>query len=154
MKAFISVLIIGFLYSCSPTTENVSGTSDNVILVDTIRKPITFDKLNKPMSFELYTRKSGVETIIGFEEVFGSGKLKIRGKYNTSKQRIGVWEAFYESGIRWSVGEYKNGVEHGIKNVWYPNGKMRFQGQYTNGNASGVWEIFDEEGKMTRKVYE
>ena len=91
--------------------------------------------------------------LVGIEEVYGNGNIKIRGGVNANGQRDGLWEAFYEDGTSWSIGNYSSGKETGDKKVWYPNGKLRYQGLMRNDSLVGKWQFWDSKGALTEKEY-
>ena len=102
-------------------------------------------------SKEIYYQ--GMDFAQGYEEFYPSGKIKIRGTYNSKKERHGKWVAFYENGNIWSEGEYDMGVEHGVKKVYYETGELRYQGKMTAGKPVGTWKFYDLKGIMTEKKY-
>ena len=103
---------------------------------------------------DLYETSNGVKSLKGYEEFYPSGKLKIKGSFNKSHLRIGLWESFYEDGKPWGIGSYINGVDVGEKKVWYPNGSLRYQGEMKSGKPIGTWTFWDEKGVESEKTHE
>ncbi|MGB0390370.1 MAG: toxin-antitoxin system YwqK family antitoxin [Salibacteraceae bacterium] len=117
------------------------------------REPFSFYESGKPKEYNLYSFIDGRKTLVGYEEVYENGVIKITGKVDSNTQRVGLWESFYEDGKPWSIGEYENGVEIGRKKTWYSNGKPRYEGLMLNGKPSGTWFFWDEKGVKTTKAY-
>jgi len=70
-------------------------------------------------------------------------------------EKDGKWEAFYEDGTKYYVGEFSGGVALG-KHVWYhPNGTKKLEGKYESGEKHGEWKEADELGVITNVlIYE
>ncbi len=146
---FVLVILLVLLGSCSEEKkESVTIASKNIT-----RKTLEFHKNGKPKVVELYSTENGKKVIVGLEELYEEGQIKIKGAYNKKYQRQGIWRSYYVDGTEWSIGEYANGVENGEKKVWYPNGKLRYQGEIKNGKPDGIWVFWDEQGVKTEKEY-
>jgi len=146
---FVWVVLLVLMGSCSEKKKE----STIVVPQNISRKILEFHKNGKPKVVELYSDENGKKVIVGLEELYEEGQIKIKGAYNEKHQRQGVWKSFYVDGTEWSVGEYDNGVENGEKKVWYPNGKLRYQGDIKNGKPVGTWTFWDEQGIKTEKEY-
>lgn len=151
MRNYIFIGLVFFTTACS----NPTVTDDqSVVKVEVTKKPVEFDEMGQPTKFEVYSMENGVDMLVGLEEVYGTGQVKMKGGINSKGERNGLWEAFYEDGTNWSIGNYQNGKETGQKKVWYPNGKLRYQGLMKNDDPIGKWEFWDPTGKLSEKIYE
>ena len=146
--AFSILVIVGFL-SCDPTKEKQPDESK----VQLIEKVVDKYPDGAKKSVDEYQLVDGGEELYGFKEFHPSGDVKISGRFNSQKQREGLWKAFFENGNKWSVGFYENGVENGEKKVWYENGSLRYQGAMKDNKPQGNWVFWDESGNETTKFY-
>ena len=72
-----------------------------------------------------------------------------KGYLNADGQRVGPWEYYYESGNLSSKGEYLNGKEIGVWELYNNfNGGLEAKGEYLNGKEIGPWEIYHENGNL------
>jgi len=78
-----------------------------------------------------------------------NGNVWIKGQLNSSGQREGLWEVFYESGNIQSRIPYKEGKEDGIQEVFYESGNIQSRIPYKEGKIDGIQEWFDEQGNIT-----
>lgn len=51
---------------------------------------------------------------------------------------------YYENGEKAAVGQFKNGLKHGVWKTWNENGKVQAIAHYKNGEKTGKWIITDE----------
>ena len=144
--SFIAVVFLGS--SCKDKTEQ--ALTENI---ETNKKSISFYENGKPKGYNLFQNVGGKEVLVGYQEVYENGAVKIKGAFNTEGERTGLWQSFYVDGKPWSTGEYINGVETGENKTWYSNGKMRYQGKVEDGKPIGEWLFWDENGIKTRKTY-
>ncbi|NLF42087.1 MAG: toxin-antitoxin system YwqK family antitoxin [Bacteroidales bacterium] len=99
-----------------------------------------------------YYSKEGPDAELKKETIyFKSGKKHMEGNYKNNK-REGKWTSWYDNGVIWSEGYYKDGLGHGERKAYYPNGKLRFQGMMENDKEVGVWQYYDENGSMVKEV--
>lgn len=143
------IIILLLVGSCTEKKKE----SAVVVPKNISRKVLEFHKNGKPKVVELYSSENGKKVIVGLEELYEEGQIKIKGDYNEKYQRQGVWKSYYMDGTEWSIGVYENGVENGEKKVWYPNGKLRYQGEIKNGKPVGTWTFWDDQGVKTEKEY-
>jgi len=54
----------------------------------------------------------------------------------------------YESGNKFSEGEFLNGKEHGKWTSWHDNGETASIGYYSNGIQDSLWQWFNEAGHL------
>ncbi len=78
-------------------------------------------------------------------------KIQVEGEYKNA-QRNGKWTYYYESGIVWSDGFFKEGKSDGKRVTYFPNGKIRYEAHYKDDKRVGVWKFYDETGKLVRSV--
>ena len=62
----------------------------------------------------------------------------------------GTWEAYYPSGVKWSLNNYVEGVENGEYKTWHPNGQLNISGHYSMGSSTGVWTFYNGEGVIAK----
>jgi antitoxin component YwqK of YwqJK toxin-antitoxin module len=120
-----------FIASCKPAAKKEN---------DTIRRDENADAF-------IQTNKTGKDVVYfdGSKQVRYAGDL-IKGKRN------GLWKAYYQNGVLWSEGEFKDGLGEGLSHIYYPSGKIKTMGFYSNDKPSGVWQFFDEKGTMTHEI--
>jgi antitoxin component YwqK of YwqJK toxin-antitoxin module len=46
---------------------------------------------------------------------------------------------YYESGLLWQQGQYRQGKEHGPWLFYDERGRLQFEGSYDNGEPTGEW---------------
>jgi|TARA_B110000238_G_C16066402_1_gene412941 antitoxin component YwqK of YwqJK toxin-antitoxin module len=81
---------------------------------------------------------------------FENGKTQIEGGYDKLGKRHGTWKSYYEDGVVWSYGEYKNGIQEGENKVYYSNGKIRYGGKWENDKQVGKWVFYDKKGDLIK----
>ena len=154
-RSLVIIAISVIAASCGNDVGNKESNELAKIEMENISvKVVDVHENGKVKAQDLYVTISGVKSLKGYEEFYASGKLKIKGRFNTSHQRVGLWESFYEDGKPWSIGSYTNGVEIGEKKVWYSDGSLRYQGEMLSGKPIGTWTFWDENGIESQKIYE
>lgn len=83
-----------------------------------------------------------------YQEFYDNGNLKIEGDFDENEARHGLWNAYYENGLKWSESFYAHGQKSGHSITFYPNGKVRYVGEYKNDVKIGHWQFYDEEGTL------
>lgn len=73
-----------------------------------------------------------------------SGNIKFRYSRYISEDgskwiRHGLFEAFHESGMLASSGNYEHGNENGLWSDYHENGQLAAEGRYENGEQVGIW---------------
>lgn len=151
-KALITLAVTGaFLVGCGEQTTVENDAPKEVLNLDTVT--VEFHPNKKPKGQELYLMTDGVKEIYGYQELYPSGALKMKGRFNADKIREGKWESFYEDGTPWSIGHFKDGVAEGLSVVWFEDGKKRYEGEMKGGKPVGEWKYYDSSGKETIKNY-
>ncbi|MEN8928247.1 MAG: hypothetical protein ABF242_04255 [Flavobacteriales bacterium] len=84
-------------------------------------------------------------------EKYPNGAIKIKGDM-VKGQRQGLWESFYENGVKWSESTYLFGVRQGPYKIFYPDGKLKILGAYQNEEKSGIWYFYNEKGKFEKEI--
>ncbi len=126
MYRFLMVTLLGVFFSCGQSHDNQEKLIQEELLKD-----------------NGYTGD--------FEEKYPNGLLKIQGRMVNGK-REGSWKYYYEDGMLWSRGYFRNDVYHGASSVYYPNGTLKMQGNYREGKSIGVWSFWAEDGRFIKKV--
>jgi antitoxin component YwqK of YwqJK toxin-antitoxin module len=84
-------------------------------------------------------------------EKYPNGTVKIKGDL-VKGLRQGLWESFYDSGVKWSESNYLFGIREGAYKIFYPNGKLKIHGAYKNEQKSGIWYFYNKEGKFEKEI--
>jgi len=84
-------------------------------------------------------------------EKYGNGAIKIKGLL-VKGLRQGLWESFYENGVKWSESNYLFGIREGAYKIFYSNGKLKIHGAYKNEKKTGIWYFYNEEGKFEKEI--
>lgn len=141
-------------HSCQNEVREINPEKENVAPTKEVEKEaVDFFESGKPKAFNFTQLVDGKKVITGYEEIHENGAVKIQGNLSPEGQRIGLWESFYEDGKPWSIGNYSNGIENGMKKTWYPDGSPRYEGNLLNGKPTGEWTFWDEKGAKTTKEY-
>ncbi|MBK7130211.1 MAG: hypothetical protein IPM74_16440 [Crocinitomicaceae bacterium] len=80
-----------------------------------------------------------------------NGAVKMKGIYNDSLQREGLWISYYDNGNKWSESYYTKGKKEGHSITFFPNGQIRYVGEYKNDLKTGTWTFYDEEGNISKE---
>lgn len=123
MNKWIIAVLAGIVISCNSTSPPKSSNTPE----------------NTEVTAKMYT------------EYYGDGSVRIQGMKKGDK-RIGKWEAFYQSGYKWSEMNYRDGLKHGPTVVYYDNGIMRYQGMYENDERSDLWIFYDTNGVILNRI--
>ena len=86
-----------------------------------------------------------------FTEYHPNGAVKMKGIYNDSLQREGLWISYYDNGNKWSESYYTKGKKDGHSITFFPNGQIRYVGEYKNDLKTGTWTFYDEEGNISKE---
>jgi len=78
------------------------------------------------------------------------GKQMAKGMVDSTGNRNGEWEFFFESGVPKASGEYKMNYREGNWKFAYPSGKLEQTGIYVKNKPNGEWKWFYESGKILR----
>jgi antitoxin component YwqK of YwqJK toxin-antitoxin module len=83
-------------------------------------------------------------------EYYDNGNVWIKGQKNSSGQREGLWEYFWENGnIHYRI-PYVGGKMDGIEELFYENGNINWRTPYAGGEVHGIEEYLDEQGNITQ----
>ncbi len=100
------------------------------------------------------------ETVAGITQAYDSKWEKaqaISAYLNQTfirETRIGLWETFYDNGIKKDSVLYVKGDKTGEEKTWYKNGNLESVGNYTNNEVVGDWTWYHENGKKaTEEIY-
>jgi hypothetical protein len=83
---------------------------------------------------------------------YENGAKRIEGTMKDGN-RHGVWKAYYENGVLWSITNYVDGRLQGVSMSYFPDGKPHFVGEYKNGKKSGLWKLYDKQGNVTEQQF-
>jgi len=83
-------------------------------------------------------------------EYHPNGNVSIKGQKNSSGQREGIWEWFYENGNIVQRIPYKEGKKDGIEEGFYPNGNILWRTPYKEGEIDGIETFYDEQGNIIK----
>ena len=86
-----------------------------------------------------------------FIEKYDNGTIKIKGDL-VKGLRQGLWESFFENGVKWSESTYLFGIREGAYKIFYPNGKLKIHGAYKNEKKSGIWYFYNENGQFEKEI--
>lgn len=84
-------------------------------------------------------------------EKYPNGIIKIKGDL-VKGLRQGLWESYYENGVKWSESNYLFGLRNGTYKIFYPNGRLKIHGAYKNEKKSGIWYFYNEKGEFEKEI--
>ena len=84
---------------------------------------------------------SGQEPIDGSTLVWKNGKPYSLSPYS------GVAVEYYDNGLKFGEGTWKNGKEVGLFTSWYENGQIRSEETYKDGELDGKLILWYEDGQ-------
>lgn len=84
-----------------------------------------------------------------FIKKYSNGNLEIKGEMSNN-ERVGLWTAYYESGIKQSESNYENGYLHGRTASFYPSGQVRYIGYFLGNKKDGKWDFYLEKGEFDK----
>jgi len=64
----------------------------------------------------------------------------------------GPYTTWYESGVKASEGEYRQGKRDGQWTFWYPDGARKLEAHYHLGREVGHWIFWDQAGEIFRET--
>jgi antitoxin component YwqK of YwqJK toxin-antitoxin module len=73
---------------------------------------------------------------------FSNGKKQKHAPMN------GLYQQWYESGVKQGECLLKDGIENGMLTGWHENGKIYLKGNMVNGVKDGKWTEWDENGEV------
>ena len=89
--------------------------------------------------------------LVSEKQLYRDGTTYREGTYRDGK-REGTWKAWHANGQLWSVGEYQDGRENGLKTVYYENGRKYYEGRVKEDERVGTWSFWDQEGKLLKTI--
>jgi len=98
-----------------------------------------------------YYKNESKKNLVKEVRYWENGNKSMEGSYKNGK-RTGQWTAWYSDGEIWSTGEYKDGLEHGLKTVYHENGQKYYEGAIKNEKRKGAWQFWDKEGKLIKEI--
>ena len=66
-----------------------------------------------PQKINHFIWKGNEKVILKEIRFYANGEKELEGEYNEEYKRDGKWTYWYENGIKWSEGTFKNGLSHG-----------------------------------------
>ena len=66
----------------------------------------------------------------------------------TMGRRNGPWQRWYDNGMIWSKGTYRDDNLHGDYQMNYPDGRPKMRGKYDAGMRTGIWLNFNDDGTV------
>lgn len=93
------------------------------------------------------------------DQTFGG---KYLGYYNSASTPYIIDEAgritgrhltFHENGQLETVGNYRNGIKHGLWMSYDESGNALSQAYYTDGRKDGAWKVWDANGTLRCEMY-
>lgn len=88
--------------------------------------------------------------LLRINEWYDEAKHKPKQSYEVLKAKPsvlnGLYEAWYQSGIKKSVGNYHQGKPSGFWENFYENGKPKSKGQMSGSGPVGLWKYYYENG--------
>jgi antitoxin component YwqK of YwqJK toxin-antitoxin module len=134
---FMFYLLVGLLFfGCKGhTVKEVESTYEN----------------GKPKIVKYYKGEGQTRSIVKEIQYYSNGKIKVEGEYEEGKKN-GQWIFYYESGIIWSQGFFKQGLSTGKTKVFHENGQLFYEGEYVEGKKQGNWSFYNEEGEPFNNV--
>ncbi|MCF8368453.1 MAG: hypothetical protein K9G76_05375 [Bacteroidales bacterium] len=103
-----------------------------------------------PQIVKFYNNESK-EKLLKEVRYWDNGNKSIEGSYKNGL-REGIWTAWHSNGTIWSTGEYKKGIEHGMKTVYHDNGQKYYEGSIMNEERTGIWRFWDKDGKLIKEI--
>lgn len=138
MKKIILFLIpLTLIYSCSGGIENEEDENSTTSSTDTLFGDEGLDAPVQDPNQHL--------------EYHPNGAVKIEGRFNDDGDRHGLWNSYYDNGIKWSESYYSAGNRDGHSITFFPNGAIRYVGEYKNDEKVGNWKFYDEEGNLVKE---
>ncbi len=130
MKNLLYILLFTSIYSCSSDQEEV--------VLETQTEPV-----------EIEVEQSDIGISPGeFIEYHPNGNIKMKGRYNSDKEREGLWISYYDNNVKWSESYYVNGKRDGHSLTFFPNGQIRYRGEYDMEKKVGTWTFYSESGEI------
>lgn len=84
--------------------------------------------------------------------VYNEGTIIERGRLDSLRNKIGVWNEYHNTGEFRAKGLFSNGNRVGDWVFYYPSGKMEQKGKYDKkGRPQGIWQWFYENGALMRQ---
>jgi len=81
------------------------------------------------------------------ELYYPDATIAAAGKYNKSRERIGLWKMYYESGDLFAEINYKANVKHGTSTTYYPSGVILMECTFVDGLLQGSYVKYFDTGK-------
>jgi antitoxin component YwqK of YwqJK toxin-antitoxin module len=102
-----------------------------------------------PIGMHIFYGTGGVaEKAIRYNE---DGVRTAEGPVNSSEQRDGLWNVYFESGELRAKGNYRNDRQNGEWTFYFRDGKVEQTGNFSNGIMEGEWKWFHRNGTPLRE---
>lgn len=85
------------------------------------------------------------------QEYYENGQLKMEGNYENGKQD-GLWNMWFESGKHQCEGNYKNGKQDGLWKFYHENGQLSQELCYKDQEINGYWRKWYENGQLSNEA--
>ena len=72
-------------------------------------------------------------------------------KRDSKRNKIGIWEKYYNNGKLYFKCNYINGILNGEYIQYYNNGQINYKTYYINGKDDGYYEKYYNNGKIVFK---
>lgn len=96
----------------------------------------------------LWTKKGEKTAFTGpFIEYFDNGKIKGIGEFKDGLVH-GLRIVYYENGIKSLERNYSNGINHGASIEYYPSGQIKQESHFKSGKENGALKAFYENGQV------
>ena len=85
-------------------------------------------------------------------DYYPNGNIKARGKEDSEKKRVGIWEWYFKNGQIFKTGEYSgdNGLRVGVWTIFDKSGKIKEQSLYSDAGIFGrkIYRRFEEPKRL------
>jgi antitoxin component YwqK of YwqJK toxin-antitoxin module len=98
--------------------------------------------------FKSFETAAESEELTPYIKYHPNGNVWIKGQKNSSGQREGIWECFWENGNIRIRTPYKEDKKDGIEEEFDEHGNIEGRTPYVGGKIDGIEEEFDEEGNI------
>lgn len=138
MKRLTLFSLIIVLFVISSCTRTLKGEIEQ----------IHFDGTPKLVSY--YTTDEP-KVLVKQKSYYKNKQLRMEG-YFENGEKHGKWIYYYEDGVIWSRGYFKNGIIDGKNESFHPNGQLQIKGSIDNGIRVGKWYYYDENGVLEKEI--
>ncbi|HRD39961.1 MAG TPA: hypothetical protein PLC65_15135 [Bacteroidia bacterium] len=83
-----------------------------------------------------------------YKEYSENGELLLEGQFDSRGLKSGLWIEYSRYGTIIIEEHYANGFRHGFYKSYYDNGILWCSGWYKEGKKEGEFRIYDQSGKL------